>query len=220
MPRADSTAPLTLSAVKLVRRLLGPGPRRFGPVALVSGAAVLAGCIYIPLGNIPRLSVGSLASGTAQARLTPVIHAGTYRTQAVVNPFTAADIDHLVLKVFVLSDGQETPVQGALQGTALPVVKDIPGSKLADPVVFENLAPRTTYRFRAYAYAKPGTEAANLINDPASGSFVDVGVQNDDRPALASLPVDLLDRLFDGRGTSSIAVNAGKVSNTGFEGIE
>lgn len=48
----------------------------------------------------------------------------------------------------------------------------------------------------------------------------DVAVTNDDRPTLATLPVQLIDKVFSGQATaSSIVVASGSVTHSGAEGV-
>ncbi|MBO9540925.1 hypothetical protein J7643_10080 [bacterium] len=156
----------------------------------------------------------SQANGHASVRLVPTVQAGAYRTQAEITPYGQADIVHLQVKIFELSNGSEVPVVDA--GNR-PLLKDIPNANLAQPIAFGNLNFKTTYRIRAYAYGDAGT--ASLISDSVGASYVDLPVESDDRPQLAPLPVKLIDRVFDGQATSAVTISSGSVTNAGSESI-
>lgn len=188
--------------------------------ALVPVLAI-AGCMYVPMGMLPKLNVQTAAMvqgvGKAEIRATPKFSSGTLKVQSLVSPYGASDVEHLVLELFVVKDGAEVAIPNA-QGN--PVSKDVPKADLAKPVSFGSLHFDMTYRIRAFAYKATGTATADLISRDASSS-IDLAVARDDRPVLANIPVQLVDKTFNGQATaSSIVVAPGALVNNGVETIE
>lgn len=178
-----------------------------------------AGCMYVPIGSLPTLNVQNAVlsvGGRAEIQVTAQVSAGGLSVQSVVSPFVAANIDHLLLELFVMSGGLEA---AALDAQGNPVQKDIAGADLDNSVAFKNLRHDTTYRIRSYAYKAVGTAASDLISSDASSS-VDVVVGRDDRPVLASIPIRLIDKVFDGQATASIVVTDGDLVDNGTETIQ
>lgn len=187
--------------------------------ALAAGA-LLSGCLYLPLGKMPRLDVAGLSVGNAQVLVSPRIREGGYRTQAAVVRYTQDDIDHLVVKVYKLGDGDaEVPVADPKE-SGKQLAKVFKHEDLGGSVTIAGLASDTRYRLRAFAYSSAGDDPAHLINDTQTSSAVDIKVETDDRPAVAELPVQLIDKVFDGQGTSSVEVKPGQVVDVGNEGFE
>ncbi|HEY9899840.1 MAG TPA: hypothetical protein V6D00_11710 [Pantanalinema sp.] len=187
--------------------------------ALVPFLAV--GCVYMPIGSLPKLTVlnaaSSVGGGKAEIQVTPRISTGGLSIQSVVNPFGSSDVDHLVLKLFTVSGGTETP---AKDGQGNPLQKDIGSASLADAVAFGGLRHDTTYRIRGYAYKAAGTAAGDLISKDASSS-IDVAVARDDRPVVTNIPIQLIDKTFDGQATASnIVVTGGDLVDNGTETIQ
>ncbi|MBO9542317.1 hypothetical protein J7643_17135 [bacterium] len=155
---------------------------KHGLCSLALGAALLAGCAGLAT---------TATSGNASLAVRPLVENGQYRTQDMggntLNPYKATDIAHLVVKVYTVSGGTETPWRDAASN---PVVRDVASSSLEAPISFDKLRPHTTYRLKAYAYKALGTDASDLIS-VEGGSTVDLVVTNDDRPAVGSLPVKL-----------------------------
>jgi hypothetical protein len=143
------------------------------------------------------LAQSALAPG-ASLELKAEISAGAYRLQTVRARYTAADINHLLIKLYKVTGGNET---AALNGGGQPIQSDVPQASLGGKAVFTNLDFDTTYRVRAYAYATAGT--GSLISTNDSRSYLDVAVGRDDRPVFAALPVQLIDVVFSGEATAS-----------------
>lgn len=125
--------------------------------------------------------------------LKPSISEG-FLTQATVLPYAKANIDHLSIKL--------------LQGTTEIAAKTLLQSQLDNSIVFTSLKANTTYNIKAYAYLADNT----LISNEASSSL-SFTTTTDDRPSIASLPVQLIDRNFNGQGTGSIQVSNGGYLN-------
>lgn len=162
--------------------------------AVIASSLWLTGCDFLNTTNL------SLPRGSADLTVVPEILSGGYRSQAIVKAYTAADIDHLMLKLFRLEGGTETP---ALDADSKPVTKSIPAAKLGENVTFNALLPGTTYRIRAYAYKAAGEDPKDLISAEGAASYTDVTLTHDDRPISATLKVKLADVLFNGTATAS-----------------
>jgi len=185
-------------------------------VPTLATALLAVGCVYIPLGSIPRLVTGAVANGQAELRLTPEITSGGFRTQAVVTPYTPADIHHLKLELLkVTPDTQiETSVNDVV-GT--PIVLEIPANRLNEPISFTRLNANTTYRIKAKAYLDAAE--TQLVSTRDASSATDIPIIQEDRPTLAKLKVQLIDKAFDGQGSTSLDIASGSLVPTGSESI-
>lgn len=159
---------------------------------LVLGTILLAGCATVR----PTLGVSGLA-------IHPTIQEGRC-TQTLVQPYTRNSVQHLLVKLYRLEDGQEVPV---MDGNA-PIQADIPSSDLDKNIRFDKLFWHSTYRIRAFAYRAAGTSSDDLISQDAS-STVDIIVNDNDLPPTAKLPVQLIDKYFDGQASGSIQLISG-----------
>lgn len=178
------------------------------------------GCLYVPVGSLPKLTVENAAMlqglGKGEIKATPQFSTGNLKIQSVVSPYAASDVEHLVLKLFMVKDGTEMAIPNS-QGN--PLTKDIAKADLNKPVSFVSLHFDTNYRIRAFAYKATGTATADLISLDASSS-VDVAVAKDDRPVLANIPVQLTDKAFSGQATASnVVITPGNLVNGGAEDI-
>jgi hypothetical protein len=181
-------------------------------VPALAASLLVAGCVYLPLGSLPRVITGAIANGTASVQLSTEIAAGGFRTQAV-QPYLATDITVLKLELFKVSGSPatETAVNDALGN---PVVLEIPQANLSQPVNFTKLHASTTYRIKAKAYADAGK--TQVISVDASSS-VDVAVAQEDRPTLARIKVQLIAKAFDAQGSTGIDVASGSLVPAGNE---
>ncbi|MBO9542311.1 hypothetical protein J7643_17105 [bacterium] len=161
-------------------------------LASIAALALLAGCQSSPFGLSPARSVS--------LHVRPQIQSGGLSTQALVTKYTAADVVHLVVQVFKTdASGADGVVMGSL---------DVPATDFKGTLTFDNLAPNTTYRLKAYAYSEEGNDAAHLISKP--DSVLEVQVQDNDTPAVEDLVVRLVDRTYSGAATiSTIVVTPG-----------
>jgi hypothetical protein len=178
----------------------------FFPAFLVA----LAGCAaFSSLGGI------SGTERTATLAVQPQIKEGGFRAQLVISPYASPDINHLQIKLFRMVGGTE---QIVLDAGGQEVMVDSPLAGLTGSAVFSNLAFDTLYRVKAFAYATAGT--GNLISTSDNRSYVDVQVQRDDRPVLATVPVQLIDKVFSAEATAStIAVASGSTVHSGTESL-
>lgn len=137
--------------------------------------------------------------------LKPQIQPGG-QTQTVIPVYSKASINHLLLKVFTTDNGeQDTGIQ-----------LKVPNVNIDNPVVLSNLKPNTHYRIRAIAYFT-SDETQPISN---GSSYADITVGNDDRPTVGSIPVYLIDRLFDGLASSTIVINEGTYSPASSESMK
>lgn len=183
-------------------------------------SSLLAALLLAPTAGLASCSIPApttaLASGTGRISLQAEVGDRVRGTLNVISPYTQADIDHVVLKLFSVVSGVETPVLGP---DSTQVTVDIPSTVLGRPVVFSSLANDTTYRVRAFAYQTAGESASDLISDEST-SFVDVTVGSDSAPQMASVPVLLIDKAFEAEATSAMSVTTGGLAGVGFESIE
>lgn len=170
-------------------------------------AVACAGCALVPFAEFPKLGTSAAttnAADNARIQVTPQFSTTAQRgIQAAVSVYSVADVNHLLLKLFTVAADVETP---ALNGQGIQIQVDNGIGQLTKAVVFSNLKNETTYRVRAYAYKAGGTDSADLISSSDGTSAVDLVVVRDDRPAMANIPVQLIDKVFDGRATASTVV--------------
>ena len=181
-------------------------------------ALATAGCVYVPLGAVPKLDTTRLASGGQNIRLKPVVEPGGLRVQGLETPWTVADVRHVVVSLYEMEGTTEVPVLFVTGQVGKPVVKDLPVSSLDASVVLGNLADKTLYRVRARAYAADGTADASLISlDEAS--FVDVDLTKGEPTGEVRLPIRLRDKKV-GETKPVVVVTDGEVVHQGEEGIQ
>ncbi len=161
---------------------------------LVSSAA-LAACGAAPA----ALSHAGPAVAQASARhalsvaVRPEIKTAGYRTQEVVTPYTAADVDHVTLTVTDAAGNENASTT-------------VPQAEIGQVVTLTNLAPNTTYTVLCQAFDAEG----NLISvDAQSQTTLTVG--DDDVLAPVTLTVQLQDVVFSGVATGGINVVDGTV---------
>jgi len=179
----------------------------------VLGASLLLGGCSLAFG--PMTQPHAAASGSAVLQLSTEVLAGDYRTQATVNPYMASDIQLLRLTLHKL-DGQsnESAVTDA-QGQ--PLTLDVTQARLADPVTFTKLNANTTYRVKAKAYLDAG--GTQLISTADDKSQTDVAIVQEDRPTLAKIKVQLIDKQFGAQGSTTIDVSSGSLVPAGSESM-
>ncbi len=169
----------------------------------------LAGCTAV-MGTL-----GARTGGPVSLDVMPQFNGGNFQAQALVTPYASSSVDHLVVSLHVLGDGGG---ESAVTSGGLLVEKDVASSSFGVPVRFMDLHHDTTYRIRAKAYKAPGRDEIHAIS-VASASYTDHHVGSDDRPSLASLPVQLADRMFSGQASSSVDFSDGQLVHTGAETI-
>ncbi|MBO9540458.1 hypothetical protein J7643_07700 [bacterium] len=172
---------------------------------LTSSLLLLAGCAAGP--QVARTGSGAMLV------LTPEVVSGGYQTQDVpsIEPFTAADVKSLVVKLYTVTDGVETPVTENGQ----QVSRGLTSERLGDPVVFSKLKPHTTYRAKCEAYGfdirypEPEVITMTLLSTNDANSYTDIVVTDDDRPTVGKLKVRLKARLFSGQTDFDVTIGAG-----------
>ena len=167
---------------------------------LLAISLLMAGCaVSNPPGSFapaaPVRTAGKLV-------LMPRVITGGYAVSSVLARHTVQSIDHLVIKLFVVDQNDETPV---LQTDGAPVQVDLGREDLIRPLTMDALHAHRTYRVRAYAYAAPGTDASNLIS-VNERSYVDVAVNDNDQATMAPLTVTLADTPFG--ATAAVMLSA------------
>ncbi|HEY9899903.1 MAG TPA: hypothetical protein V6D00_12030 [Pantanalinema sp.] len=120
----------------MVSKLLAP---------TLAGRFLLVGCMSLPFGSLLGRSNGSVAEGRAELHLRPWIQAGGLTIQATVSPYVAADVDHLVVKVFTLDGSDEQPVTNKL-GVALAAT--VPQAQLSAPIAFDDRPTMATLKVK------------------------------------------------------------------------
>ncbi|MBM3267744.1 MAG: hypothetical protein FJZ01_08865 [Candidatus Sericytochromatia bacterium] len=187
-------------------------------VGMAVGCGQLAGVVKAlgPSATILREPAPETASQRgASLTVKPRFTEAFRRTQTTVANYTRADVFHLVVKPYSVSDGMEMPVIGS---NGLPVEADLASADLGSTVVFSNLAPDAQYRIKCFAYKASGRDEADLISITAESS-VDVTVESDDQ-SFIELHVKLKDVAFGGSATSSgISVIDGGYAYSGSPGI-
>lgn len=181
-------------------------------IALASGLLLLAGCAAGPQVTGPG-KAGTLV-------LTPEFRSGSYQLldMPALEPYQEKDVNHLIVRLYTLENGVGSPVDE----NAPVATRTLTRPHLADPVVFTQLKPNTTYRAKSEAYGlpeyhvtAPGSEI--LISTDDAGSTTDIVVTNDDRPTVAKLKVRLKARPFSGEGEFRLDVEEGKLIGGGSE---
>ncbi len=150
---------------------------------------------------------GLVGARNANAKLSLVaaVQDGSFRTQAVLDPYTRSSIAHVTFKLYTVAGGQET----AVIRDGSPVEIDVASGSLDLPFIFENLHNDTTYRVKALAYKASGTASSDLISTQDASSSLDIAIGKDVTPTLQPVPVKLIDRLFAATGTTNVAVTDG-----------
>ena len=181
-------------------------------LALALAATAVAACA--PAGMSPAGAPGvalpaglvvDAGQGPAGLVVRPVIAPPPGRQLlAAVQPNTAATIVHLIVKVYE-GTAPETYVTEA----------DVPSVAFGSPITFVGLRNNRTYRVRAHAYASAGVDDQISID---ASSYTDIVVGMNDTPAVANLPVLLVDVPFSGLATSAgLAITPGGHMTTGAE---
>ncbi|MNK75504.1 hypothetical protein D3C87_950450 [compost metagenome] len=180
----------------------------------LAGTLLLAGC-NLPLGSLRAPDTGGVANGSAVLQLQPEVQSGGFRAQATVSPYTSTNVSFFEFSLFKLdAQGNEASVKNA-QGN--PMVVTAPRAVLGGSVTFEKLNANSTYRIKAKAYADPlGTQ---LISTADTQSQTDIRIDQEDRPTLAKIKVQLIDKPFDGQGSTTVDVSSGSFVPAGSESI-
>ncbi|MNK73393.1 hypothetical protein D3C87_928880 [compost metagenome] len=181
-------------------------------IPALAASLFLSGC-SVTFG--PMAQPRAVANGSAVLQLSTEVFAGGYRTQTAVTPYTASDIALLKLTLHkVDGQGVETAVNDA-QGQ--PLALNVPQARLNDPVQFTKLNANTTYRIKAAAYLD--TNGTQLISTADARSRIDIPIVQEDRPTLARIKVQLIDKSFDGQGSTTVDVSSGSLIPAGSESM-
>lgn len=181
-------------------------------IPALAASLFLTGC-SVAFG--PMTQPHAVANGSAVLQLNTEVLAGGYRVQATVNPYLSTDIALLRLTLHkVDGQGNESAVNDA-QGQ--PLTLDVPQARLAAPIQFTKLNANTTYRVKAAAYLD--TNATQLISTADAKSQTDIPIVQEDRPTLAKIKVQLIDKAFDAQGSTTIDVSSGSLIPAGSESM-
>jgi hypothetical protein len=187
----------------MISRLLAPA---------LAATLLVAGC-QLPFGGTIGPASES-ARGSAALHLETQIYAGGFRAQATgVSPYTPDDVTVLVLALFKLDGSTETAVKDAQN---IPVVLEVPKASLSESINFTKLWPNTTYRVKATAYADAGKTQVISV---AASSSTNIPITQEDRPTVARIKVQLIDKPFDGQGSTSLDIASGSLVPAGSESI-
>ncbi|MNX81540.1 hypothetical protein D3C86_1132310 [compost metagenome] len=184
---------------------------RLGMAAL--GLVALAGCVYVPLGTLSKVPTEALATaGNLAVTVKPQLAAGGYTVQApnpsIVEPYKPTDVNHVVVQLYKVSNGTEVALVDA---KGLPKLYDLSAASFSAPLTFSGLSPNTTYRFKAFAFKATGLAEADKISVDASSSL-EVALTNDETPGVRSVPVQLMDKPFDGRVSPGLDIASGSLT--------
>lgn len=190
----NMNAPLFTITKTLIHSLQG-GQMKHARTLLVG--CLLAGCTMLPQGNL---------TGDRSVIINPKYQAGALATQNVVNYYTANDINHLTIELLKM------PSQ------TLAASADIPKAQLNSALTFNHLMAGQGYRIAFAAYKAAGNATEDIISK--AGPWVDFTTASDDRPAIATLAIPLIDKDFNGYATSSLSITNGSYSCPVSENID
>lgn len=145
---------------------------------LTLAIALLTGCAWNTLA--PESS-----ASTVDLTIRPAFLKGGYQSQAVVEPYTADSVNHLVVTLARMDGNTETPLAEV----------DLPKADLSKGIAFTKLRHDRTYRIRAHAYKASGTHADDLIS---TDDQVDLAVGKETEHVL-NLEIRLKNRPFNGK---------------------
>lgn len=157
----------------------------------LAGALLLGGCSD----RLMFQPTAPVSSSRATLVLQPQIATQGYRrAQAVVPSLTLDDVDHVRVQLTrMVPDGEV-----AVRDEAGPLVVRLERPNLDRPIILSQLNPHTHYRVRAWAYKAPDEFESNQISVDQA---LEVVVEDDDRPTMASLRIQLMDVPFNGKAT-------------------
>lgn len=129
---------------------------------------------------------------SANLVVKPSLIPGGQQTQTVTPVYSSASIHHLNISLFI--------------GASEIASRSLPQAQLNNSVVFSNLKANTSYQLKGYAYLS--SDNSTKISDDASSSL-DITMGNNDQPTIGALTVALINRPFNGQGTSSLSITPG-----------
>lgn len=135
----------------------------------MTNAKVLATFLTLGLITACTTSPGGAGepTGGVTLELRPLVKAGDYAAQAVVERNTKTSIDHLTVTLQRME-----PTQGER------LIRTVAKAELDEPIRFTNLKPHSTYWIEAKAYkAADESLPSNLISEPATVS-ISVGIDD------------------------------------------
>jgi hypothetical protein len=184
-------------------------------LSLLASGLLLVGCAAGP-------QVATIGSG-AMLMLKPEVISGGYKVldMPAVEPYTEANVNRLVVKLYTVADG----VESAVVENGAPVTRTVTRGHFGDPVVFSRLKPHTTYRAKTeawgfeYVYMPLVPAEELLLSTEDANSTTDIVVTDDDRPTMGSLKVRLKPRRFGGETAFAVDIEAGKLVPSASESL-
>lgn len=167
---------------------------RWAAVAALLG--ILCGCgatvesfpVTAPAGPAEQARPGSSAGSRLSTRvvvLEPSESSARYRTMAVVNPYTSADVDHLKFELWRVDPGGDV-----LQGTT----QTPSGSGVGKTVDWSHLRKNTGYKLKVLAMSASG----QILNAGGTATVKEFTTGEDDLLAT-SVSITLAERVFAGK---------------------
>lgn len=178
---------------------------------LVAGVLpwVLAACTGAP--GVSVTTVGEAGRPPRMLDLRVGLVLPDRELQAVVLPYASSDIDHVTVTLWTVNgSGNETATMnagGAITGT-------IPGNNLTASIVLHGLNLSTHYRLRGQAFS-----ATDEVISVDAQSLLDFTTSNEDRPAVAALPIQLKNKSFSAEASATLNVIAGGLQDTGTPSV-
>jgi hypothetical protein len=168
---------------------------------LVALLGLLAGCgVDSAEVGIAKVPAGpGLRAQVRVAGAAPIAPAG-FRTQAVVNGYSAVDIDWMKFELW--------QVQGQT-ATLLATSQTPTGSGASKTVDWSHLKQNTTYRLKVFAYNAAGT----MLNAGATPASQEATTGSSDVMSMA-VTVTLANRVFDGKVHPVLSTSNNNASKT------
>jgi hypothetical protein len=208
--------------------------KHFLVLSVIGSALVALGCSQPPVQPVDLATQAPNAGAAAESRLPSEVRAPSLRQgyaalvvtakianprklQAIIKPY-ATNFDHIDVTI---EDITPTPVPIAgnvlvVDVLTVPVVKaplavkTITPAGLTSGVQFPNLLASATYLLKASAYLT--ADSSMLISIPSSSQATVVTAAANSTTSV-SVPIVLLDQLFDGAATGPITVTGGGFSS-------
>lgn len=168
---------------------------RFHILTLI-GALALSGCASSPVGKLIEQTV---LQDEVVLGVSATVGAGR-TVQAIVAPWTAADVDHLKMDLYKKIDGVFTLISSQETPAASGVTKT---------VNFSHLKMNTDYKVKVSCM-----DATGASLNKADGSGEAVVTTTNDNYVPVTVNVNLADKTFDGTMHPVVGITDGTVNNT------
>jgi hypothetical protein len=160
--------------------------------------------------DVPGKQNSARLDGPVTLILNPAFNDARFGIQEIVSEWTAADVEHLIVRVFEMNPSGvgEGPINDQ---SGNPIRIDIPRSQLGTSLSIGGLHRGTNYRVRTYAYRTSGESNKISVDEE---SFTDVPVGSNTEVAVASLKCQLAPKDFSGAGSTTVDIRAGGIRNS------